>query len=34
MFQNCTSAKIITISDMYDHTRVAIDANPVVLRLA
>ena len=34
MFQNCTSARIGTISDMNDHTRVAIDRNPVMSRLA
>src|SRR5215470_17973809 len=34
MFQNCTSARITTISDMNDHARVAIDGNPVMSRLA
>src|SRR5215469_9660464 len=34
IFQNCTSERINTISDMNDHTRVAIDGNPVMSRLA
>src|SRR5271155_152152 len=33
MFQNCTIARISTISDMSDHTKLATDGNPVVARL-
>src|SRR5215469_14112450 len=34
IFQNRTSERINTISDMNDHTRVTIDGNPVMSRLA